>query len=80
MYLGWAKRQGYEGRVVDRYQIKNEGIDSATIEFEFECAYGHLLGEKGVHHLIRGYPNESSQLEVQEIPFILPSSRTDFPV
>ncbi|KAI5396559.1 peptide chain release factor PrfB3, chloroplastic isoform X2 [Lathyrus oleraceus] len=84
MYLGWAKRQGYEGRVVDRYQIKNEGIDSATIEFEFECAYGHLLGEKGVHHLIRGYPNESSQLEtssatVDVIPLFLENAR-DFEI
>lgn len=80
MYLGWAKRQGYEGRIVDRCSIENGGINSATIEFEFECAYGYLLGEKGVHHLIRGSPNESSQLEVQTIPFILTNSKIDFPL
>ncbi|CAK8569411.1 unnamed protein product [Lathyrus sativus] len=76
MYLGWAKRQGREGRIVDRCQIENEGIDSATIEFEFEYAYGYLLGEKGVHHLIKGSPNESSHLEtssatVDVIPLFL---------
>lgn len=80
MYLGWAKRQGYEGRIVDRCLTENGGINSATIEFEFECAYGYLLGEKGVHHLIRGSPNESSQLEtstatVDVIPLFLEKSR-----
>lgn len=64
MYLKWAKRQGYEGRIVDKCPLENGGIISATIEFEFECAYGYLLGEKGVHHLIRGSTEESSQLEV----------------
>lgn len=79
MYLGWAKRQGYEGRIVDRCLTENGGITSATIEFEFECAYGYLLGEKGVHNLIRGSPNESSQLEVQTVPFLPPNCKTDFP-
>jgi len=64
MYLRWAKRQGYEGRIVDKCPFKNGGINSATIEFEFECAYGYLSGEKGAHHLIRDSSNESSQLEV----------------
>lgn len=64
MYLNWAKRQGYEGRIVDRCPFEKGGISSAAIEFEFECAYGYLSGEKGVHHLIRGSTNESSQLEV----------------
>ncbi|XP_061349663.1 peptide chain release factor PrfB3, chloroplastic isoform X2 [Gastrolobium bilobum] len=64
MYLKWAKKQGYEGRIVDRCLFKNGGINSATIELEFECAYGYLSGEKGVHYLIRGSLDESSQLEV----------------
>ncbi|KAH1256058.1 Peptide chain release factor PrfB3, chloroplastic [Glycine max] len=54
MYLRWAKRRGYEGRIVDKCPFKNGGINSAIIEFEFECAYGYLSGEKGVHYLIRG--------------------------
>ncbi|MED6170493.1 hypothetical protein PIB30_031481 [Stylosanthes scabra] len=63
MYLKWAKKQGYEGRIVDRCPSKNGGISSATIELEFECAYGYLSGEKGVHKLISDSPNESSELE-----------------
>ncbi|CAJ2673313.1 unnamed protein product [Trifolium pratense] len=80
MYLGWAKRQGYEGRIVDRCPNENGGINSATIEFEFECAYGFLLGEKGVHRLIRGSPNKSSHLEtssatVDVVPLFLENAR-----
>ncbi|XP_028189507.1 peptide chain release factor PrfB3, chloroplastic-like [Glycine soja] len=76
MYLRWAKRQGYAGRIVDKCLFKNGGINSAIIEFEFECAYGYLSGEKGVHYMIRGSPNESSQLEassatVDVIPMFL---------
>jgi protein subunit release factor B len=80
MYLGWAKRQGYEGRIVDRCPNENGGFNSATIESEFECAYGYLLGEKGVHHLIKGSPNEFSHLEVQITSFLLLNSNTDFPL
>ncbi|OIW06412.1 hypothetical protein TanjilG_16824 [Lupinus angustifolius] len=80
MYLKWAKKHGYEGRIVDRRPYKNEGITSATIEFEFECAYGYLSGEKGVHNLIRGSQNESSSLKaclatVDVIPMFLDSAR-----
>lgn len=76
MYLRWAKRQGYEGRIVDKCPFKNGGINSATIEFEYECAYGYLSGEKGVHYLISDSSNESSQLEassatVDVIPMLL---------
>ena len=64
MYLKWAKKQGCEGRIVDRCPFKKGGIKSATIELEFEFACGYLSGEKGVHNLISGSLNESSQLEV----------------
>ncbi|XP_027367598.1 peptide chain release factor PrfB3, chloroplastic isoform X3 [Abrus precatorius] len=76
MYVRWAKRQGYEGRIVDRCPFKHGGLISATIEFEFECAYGYLSGEKGFHHLIRGSTDECAQLEassaiVDVIPMFL---------
>lgn len=53
MYMKWAKKQGYRGRVVEKDLSTNGGIKSATIEFEFEYAYGFLSGERGVHHMIR---------------------------
>ncbi|XP_062165953.1 peptide chain release factor PrfB3, chloroplastic isoform X1 [Alnus glutinosa] len=62
MYSKWAKKQGYTGRVVEKYPSKSGGIKSATIEFEFEFAYGYLLGEKGVHYMI-GSQNGSVQHE-----------------
>jgi hypothetical protein len=63
MYSKWAKKQGYTGRVVEKYPSKSGGIKSATIEFEFEFAYGYLLGEKGVHYMI-GSQNGSVLHEV----------------
>ncbi|KAJ7976714.1 putative Peptide chain release factor [Quillaja saponaria] len=63
MYIKWAKKQGYNGRIVDKCPSKNGGIMSATIEFEFECAYGYLSGERGVHYMIRSSHNESSLLQ-----------------
>ncbi|XP_054784679.1 peptide chain release factor PrfB3, chloroplastic isoform X2 [Prosopis cineraria] len=79
MYLKWAKKQGHEGRVVDRFLFENGGIASATIEFEFECAYSYLSGEKGAHHMIRSSLDESSLLEassavVDVVPLFLENS------
>lgn len=52
MYSKWATKQGYNGRVVEKCTSKNGGIKMATIEFEFDCAYGYLSGERGVHYMI----------------------------
>ncbi|RVW36029.1 Peptide chain release factor PrfB3, chloroplastic [Vitis vinifera] len=59
MYTKWAEKQGYKGRVVEKYASKNGGIKSATIEFESEYGYGYLSGERGVHHMIRSSDDES---------------------
>ncbi|XP_060668721.1 peptide chain release factor PrfB3, chloroplastic isoform X2 [Ziziphus jujuba] len=63
MYIKWAKKQGYKGRVVEKCHSPNGGIRSATIEFEFEFAYGFLSGEKGVHYMIRSSSNGSALQE-----------------
>ncbi|KAI5318120.1 hypothetical protein L3X38_037828 [Prunus dulcis] len=52
MYTKWAKKLGYKGRVIEKRPSTNGGIKSATIEFEFEFAYGYLSGETGVHNII----------------------------
>lgn len=49
MYVKWAEKLGHKGRVLEKCFCRNGGIKSATIEFEFENAYGYLMGEKGVH-------------------------------
>lgn len=53
MYTKWAEKQGYGGRLVEKRLSISGGISSAIIEFEFEYAYGYLMGEKGVHQMIR---------------------------
>ncbi|XP_042941417.1 peptide chain release factor PrfB3, chloroplastic isoform X2 [Carya illinoinensis] len=75
MYAKWAKKQGYKGRVVEKCSSKNGGIKSAMIEFESECAYGYLSGERGVHSLIgsqNGYILcEASAVCVDVVPLFL---------
>lgn len=63
MYIKWAEKLGYKGRLVEKNSSVNGGIQSATIEFEFECAYGYLSGEKGIHQKIN-LQNGSGQDEV----------------
>ncbi|KAL9232611.1 hypothetical protein vseg_007702 [Gypsophila vaccaria] len=75
MYINWAEKKGRKGRVLEKYSLKGGGIKSATIEFEFEFAYGYLLGEEGVHHMM-GSPNgstlnEASQAAVEVTPLFL---------
>ncbi|KAK1277218.1 hypothetical protein QJS04_geneDACA003691 [Acorus gramineus] len=53
MYTRWAEKQGYSMRVLELLPSRRAGIKSATIEFESEYVYGHLLGEKGLHRMIR---------------------------
>lgn len=65
MYIKWAKRQGNEGRVIEKLSSLNGGIKSATIEFEFQFAYGFLSGERGTHSIIRSSKNGSSDQEVR---------------
>ncbi|MBA0727129.1 hypothetical protein Golax_000146 [Gossypium laxum] len=75
MYMKWAKKQGYRGRVVEKDLSTNGGIKSATIEFEFEYAYGFLSGETGVHRMIRSQNgsvhNEVSSVGINVVPLFL---------
>ncbi|KAA8518077.1 hypothetical protein F0562_015551 [Nyssa sinensis] len=76
MYMKWAKKQGYRGRVVENFPSENGGIKSATIEFESKYVYGYLSGERGVHRMIRGSHNgsvlhETSLAAVDVIPLFL---------
>lgn len=64
MYLKWAEKQGYRGRITKKIGSKNGGISSATVEFEFGYAYGYLHGERGVHCLLRSSEVGSPDNEV----------------
>lgn len=75
MYIKWAKKLGHKGRVLEKSASTNGGIKSVTIEFEFQYAYGYLMGEKGVHCLMDSLDgsnvNEASLAAVDVIPLFL---------
>uniref|UniRef100_A0A1J3GY96 Peptide chain release factor PrfB3, chloroplastic n=1 Tax=Noccaea caerulescens TaxID=107243 RepID=A0A1J3GY96_NOCCA len=79
MYIKWAENLGHNARVAEKCSSKN-GVVSATIEFEFEFAYGYLLGERGVHRLITSSSSDGvCSATVDIIPLFLRAS-PDFEV
>jgi peptide chain release factor 2 len=56
MYLRWAERKGMSAIVLDETPGEEAGIKNATIQFAGENAYGMLIGEAGVHRLVRISP------------------------
>ncbi|KAI6673761.1 hypothetical protein NL676_001667 [Syzygium grande] len=80
MYQKWAEKQGYKGRIVEKRLAKNGGITSATVEFEFDYAYGYLQGERGLHRMIRSSKTGSTVDEVSLAAVdIIPLSRGSAP-
>jgi peptide chain release factor 2 len=61
MYLRWAERQGFTA-VLNDYQAGEEaGIKSATFSVGGDFAYGLLIGEIGVHRLVRISPFDQAK-------------------
>jgi peptide chain release factor 2 len=61
MYLRWAERQGFQTQLYE-YQAGDEaGIKSATFGVNGPYAYGLLLGEIGVHRLVRISPFDQAK-------------------
>ncbi len=56
MYLRWAERKGMSASVLDETSGEEAGIKSATVQFSGENAFGLLVGETGVHRLVRISP------------------------
>ncbi|EOA24141.1 hypothetical protein CARUB_v10017374mg [Capsella rubella] len=77
MYIKWAEKLGQKARVAEKcsFLSNKRGVNSATIEFEYEFAYGYLLGERGVHRLITSSTsNEECSATVDVIPLFLRAS------
>ena len=61
MYLRWAERKGYKGRILDSSPGEEAGIKSALVEMQGRLAYGYLKTEHGVHRLVRISPFDASR-------------------
>ena len=60
MYLRWAERKGYKGRILDSSSGEEAGVKSALVEVQGRLAYGYLKTEHGVHRLVRISPFDAS--------------------
>jgi peptide chain release factor 2 len=60
MYMRWGEQNGYKVKVMDTQDGEVAGIQSATLEFEGEYAYGYLKSENGVHRMVRLSPFDSN--------------------
>jgi peptide chain release factor 2 len=56
MYLRWAEGKGFRATVIDSTPGEEAGLKAATVRIEGENAYGLLVGESGVHRLVRISP------------------------
>lgn len=60
MYRMWGDKNGYKVKELDRVAGDVAGIKSVTLEFDGEFSYGYLMGENGVHRLVRISPFDSN--------------------
>jgi peptide chain release factor 2 len=60
MYLRWAEQKGFRATVIDSTPGEEAGIKAATVQVEGENAYGLLVGESGVHRLVRISPYDQA--------------------
>src|SRR5437667_12472960 len=61
MYLRWAERQGFQTVLYDYQPGEEAGLKSATFAVNGEYAYGLLVGEIGVHRLVRISPFDQAK-------------------
>jgi len=61
MYLRWAEQQGFKTEINDYQDGEEAGIKSATFTITGEYAFGMLVGESGVHRLVRISPFDSAK-------------------
>jgi len=61
MYLRWAERQGFQTVLHDYQPGEEAGLKSATFAVNGEYAYGLLVGEIGVHRLVRISPFDQAK-------------------
>ncbi len=60
MYIRWGERHNFKVKEVNYQPGDTAGINTVTLEFEGEFAYGYLKSENGVHRLVRLSPFDSN--------------------
>lgn len=60
MYIRWGERNKYTVKEVYYLAGDEAGINTVTLEFIGDFAYGYLKGENGVHRLVRISPFDSN--------------------
>ncbi len=62
MYLRWAEKNNFVGKVLNKTKGQEAGIKNVTLEIVGSYAYGHLRSEAGVHRLVRLSPFNADNL------------------
>ena len=62
MYQRWAATAGYEVEVLSQSAGDEAGLKSVDLKISGSGVYGHLVGEHGVHRLVRKSPFNSRGL------------------
>jgi peptide chain release factor 2 len=60
MYIRWGERNNYKVKEIYFQPGDEAGINTVTLEFSGEYAYGYLKSENGVHRLVRLSPFDSN--------------------
>jgi peptide chain release factor 2 len=60
MYQMWAEKNKFKVKELDKVDGDVAGLKSITLEIDGEFAYGYLMGENGVHRLVRISPFDSN--------------------
>ncbi|MCB2194359.1 MAG: peptide chain release factor 2 [Bacteroidetes bacterium] len=60
MYIRWGERNNYKVKEINYQPGDTAGINTVTLEFQGEYAYGYLKSENGVHRLVRLSPFDSN--------------------
>src|SRR3990167_1100596 len=84
MYVRWAQSQNLSIKTVDQSPGEEAGLKSVTIEFSGgDFLYGKLVGEHGVHRLVRQSPfnadhkRQTSFAKVEILPLIDRSDKVE---
>lgn len=60
MYIRYGERNNYKVKEINYQPGDTAGINTVTLEFTGDFAYGYLKGENGVHRLVRLSPFDSA--------------------